>query len=98
MRSMRAGVLETGPGARHGLETVGFDLPATDLTRPVGAFVDLAESGVEVADLGLELFEDGEVLLPFERLGADVTLVLIGRRELGNAVAFALRSDSRLGL
>src|SRR5262245_48889135 len=95
---MRPGVLEAGAGARHGLQPVRFDLPATDLAGAVGAVVDLAEGGVEVADLGLELLEDREVLLPLEGLGSDVALMLIERGELGDGAGLGLGSDPGLGL
>src|SRR5437764_5410806 len=95
--STSAGVFDAGTGPRHGFQPVGLDLLAAYLADAVGALVDLAQGGVEVADLRFQLLEEREVLLPLEGLGADVALVLVERRQLRVLVVLRLRADA-LGL
>src|SRR5579884_885212 len=94
---MGAGVFDAGAGPRHGLEPVGLDLFAADLADAVGPVVDLAQGGVEVADLRFELFQEREVLLPLEGLCTGVALVLVERRQLRDLLVLRLRADP-LGL
>src|SRR4051794_23022516 len=61
---------------RHGLETVIADRMATRFAGSVRAVVQPVKSAIDVGQLRLDLFEDGEVLLPFEGLGTDVSGVL----------------------
>src|SRR5438270_12047048 len=92
--STGAGVFDAGPRPRHGLQPVGLDRPAAHLADAVRALVDLAEGGVEVSDLGLELLEERIVLLPLESLGADVALVLILRGEFRDVLRLGLGADA----
>src|SRR4051794_40926217 len=73
-------VVHTEASGRHRLEPLLADGVAARLARAVGAVVETAQRVLDIGQLGFDLLEDREVLLPLERLGADVGLVLVETR------------------
>ncbi len=57
---------------RHRLESVVADGLATRFARAVLTVVDASQGALDIGELGLDLFEDREVLLALERLGRDI--------------------------
>src|SRR5438094_107116 len=83
-------VLEAEARRRHGLEALLRNGLAVELARAVGAVVETPQGVLDVGQLGLDLLEDRQVLLAFERLGADVGLVLVDGGKLAEVLVFGL--------
>jgi hypothetical protein len=66
------------------------DRLAARIAPPVGAAVESPERPVDVRELGLDLLEDRELLLAFERIAGRVRRVLVDVRQLGRAVFLRL--------
>ena len=77
-----------------GLQPLVADGAAAGLARAVGALVEALHRPFDVGDLGLDLLEDREVLLPLEGLGADVGIVLA---EVGQLAGRTRRRTRRAG-
>jgi broad specificity phosphatase PhoE len=83
-------VVHAEPGGRQGGEALVRDGLAAGVAPAVGAAVEPGQRPVDVAELGLDLLEDGELLLPLERVAGGVGGVLRDVRQLGRAVLLGL--------
>lgn len=59
-------------GRGHGFEPVVADALSARIATAIGAVVETAQRVVDVGELGLDLLEDGEILVALECLGRDV--------------------------
>lgn len=101
-------VVDAEARCRHGFETGVVNMGAARLARSVGALVETAQRVLDIAQLGFDPLEDGEVFLALECFGAEIGLVLIDAGQLrevftlglvvemlvGERIAHALEADS----
>src|SRR5919202_680474 len=83
-------VLQAEAGSGKGLQAGLVDAATARLTDPVGAVAEPGQGVLDVRQLGLDVLQDGQVLLPLEGLGAHVGLVLVHMGQLAQAVALRL--------
>src|SRR5947209_3961810 len=90
-------VLEAEAGGGPGREALLVDRLAARLARAVRALVQALEGVLHVGQLGFDAFQDRQVLLPLERLGPEVGLVLVDGGELGQRLLLRLVGEVFVG-
>lgn len=86
-------VVDAEPGRGEGGEPLVADGVAAGLAGAVGALGQASEGPVDVGQLGLDLLEDRELLLPLEGIAGAVGGVLVDVGQLGGAVLLGLVSE-----
>ena len=80
---------------RERLEALGIDRLAGDLVDAVRAFVESLQRGLDLGEVGLEPFEDREILLSLEQLRTLVGRVLVVVRDVAGLRGLLPRRDPR---